>query len=158
MNIISARNPQWADVSNTHINLEVLFEGIGAYVPFSASASDCEAHGVTLFNSAVAGEFGPIALYVEPVKTPEQIIAELETAVQEHLNASAKARGYDDIKSAAIRAGYPGPFHDEGIAYATWMDSCWAHCYQVMAAVQSGTRAIPTAEELVAELPLLVLP
>ena len=93
-----------------------------------------------------------------PTKTSAQIISELETAVQSHLNAAAKTHGYDDIKSAALRAGYPGPFRDEGVAYATWMDGCWAHCYQVLAAVQAGARTIPTAADLIAELPVLVLP
>lgn len=93
-----------------------------------------------------------------PPPTPEQIMVELESAVQSHLNNAARSRGYDDIKSAALRAGYPGPFHDEGVVYATWMDGCWAHCYQVLAAVQSGNRSIPTASELLAELPVLVLP
>lgn len=93
-----------------------------------------------------------------PPLTPKQIIAELESAVQTHLNAQAKTHGYDDIKSAALRAGYPGPFHSEGVAYATWMDACWAHCYQVLAAVQSGSRSIPTVAELIAELPVLALP
>lgn len=105
-----------------------------------------------------AGETEAIRLASIPAKTPEQIIAELEAAVRSFMDGKAAERGYDDIKSATIRAGYPGPFHDEGVAYATWMDACWAHCYQALAAVQSGSRTIPTAIELIADLPVLVLP
>lgn len=75
--------------------------------------------------------------------------------VQSHLDAAAQDQGYDNIRSAALRAAYPGPFHDEGVKYATWMDACWAHCFKVLADMQAGTRAIPTEDELIAELPPL---
>lgn len=155
--ITTAKSPKWANAEHTQIDLTVNHAVYGD-IPFSASLNDVESHGIAVFNAAMAGDFGPISPYIEPIKTSEQVIADLESAVQSHLNIQAKTRGYDDIKSAALRAGYPGPFHAEGVAYATWMDSCWSHCYQVLAAVQSGSRAIPTAGELIAELPVLVLP
>lgn len=68
MNIISASNPQWADATRTTINLNVEFGSVGT-VPFTASASDIEAHGVDLFTRATAGEFGAIAAYVAPPVT-----------------------------------------------------------------------------------------
>ena len=88
----------------------------------------------------------------------DQIIANLDRVLVAHLYAGARQRNYDSIHTAALRAGYPGPFHDEGIAYATWMDDCNATAYQIMADVQGGLRAIPTAAELIAEMPALVLP
>lgn len=78
-------------------------------------------------------------------------------AVQKMLDDEAKKKNYDDIKSAALRAGYLGPFHDEGVAYAAWMDACWAKCYEILAEVKAG-RAEPTIPELLAEMPPLVLP
>lgn len=81
-----------------------------------------------------------------------------ESAVEAMLNAGANKRGYDNIINAALRAGYAGPFHDEGVAYATWMDECWAKCYAVMADVKAMKRAEPTPAELVAEMPALLLP
>lgn len=74
-------------------------------------------------------------------------------AVQAYMNAKAQTRSWDDIRSAALRAGYPGPFHDEGVAWATWMDACWAHCYQAMADVLAGVRTMPTTDQLIAEFP-----
>lgn len=83
---------------------------------------------------------------------------EASRIVQNYLDSRARERGYDNIRSAALRSAYAGPFHDEGLAYAQWMDNCWAKCYQILGAVQAGTRAIPTESELLAELPALVLP
>jgi len=56
-----------------------------------------------------------------------------------------------------LRAGYPGPFHEEGIRFATWMDACWAKSFEIQALVLSGQREQPTVEELLAEMPVLNL-
>lgn len=89
---------------------------------------------------------------------PEQILTSLTQAMQAHLDAEAQTRRYDNIKSAALRAGYPGPFHDEGVAAATWMDTCFALGYAILAEVQAGTRPMPTEAELISLLPPMVWP
>lgn len=90
--------------------------------------------------------------------TIEQRAVVLLQAVEKHLNAAARTKGYDDIRSAALRAGYPGPFHDEGVAFATWMDATYAACYQLLAQVQAGEIPEPNEAELLAMLPALDLP
>lgn len=95
-----------------------------------------------------------------PAPTAEQIRAALTDAVYAHMNAAAQARGYDDIKAAVTYAEEPAVpiFQAEGRALRAWRSLVWAHCYQVLADVQAGTRAIPTAAQLIAELPALDLP
>ena len=83
----------------------------------------------------------------------------LEAAVQSHLDSRAAERGYSGILSATSYATSNHPrFGAEGRAYAAWRDAVWDYCYQELAAVQQGLRAIPTVEALIAELPALVLP
>jgi hypothetical protein len=82
-------------------------------------------------------------------------IAEFTQAVQAYLNEAAQAKGYDDIRSAALRAGYPGPFHAEGVLFAGWMDDCWAACYAILADVKAGSTVKPSAPELLTQLPAL---
>lgn len=95
-----------------------------------------------------------------PAPTAAQIRAALTDAVYAHMNAAAQARGYDDIKAAVTYAEEPAVpiFQAEGRALRAWRSLVWAHCYQVLADVQAGTRAIPTAAQLIAELPALDLP
>lgn len=93
-----------------------------------------------------------------PVPTNDEIIISLTAALEAHYDATAQQRRYDTRYTCTLRAGYPGPFHTEGLAFATWMDTCNAYAYQVMADVQDGQRAIPTAAELIAELPAMVWP
>lgn len=73
--------------------------------------------------------------------------------MDEFLQAGADIRHYDSITNAALRAGYPGPFHEEGVQYATWMDSVWAFGYDYLARVFAGTVPQPTLDELKALLP-----
>lgn len=75
-------------------------------------------------------------------------------AVDGMLQEGAARKRYSSIQSAALRAGYPGPFHDEGVTYATWMDSVYNDCYTLLAAVKSGTQPYPqSTDELLALLP-----
>lgn len=93
-----------------------------------------------------------------PGKSNDEIINELTAALEHHYDATARERRYDNRFTCALRAGYVGPFQAEGIAFAQWMDACNAYGYQVMTDCLSGTRVIPAAAELIAELPLIVWP
>ena len=89
-----------------------------------------------------------------PEPSPAEIQQALVDAVQAHLDAVAKTRNYDGILSlASYSASTVTQFHTEGLAGVAWRDACWAYCYQVMADVQAALRPIPTAAQLVAELP-----
>jgi hypothetical protein len=95
------------------------------------------------------------------------IVAELQVT----LDAKAKERGYDDIKSACAYAS-PTPavteenpnfagcekFRIEGNALQAWMSLTWAMCYAYLATVQAGTNPMPTPEEAVAMMPEFTWP
>jgi len=88
----------------------------------------------------------------------EQIAAEYTAKLEDLYDSVAARRSYGipgvpPRVMCSLRAGYPGPFQQEGIAFGSWMDDCNAHGYTVMAAVQAGERPLPTWEELAAELP-----
>ena len=89
---------------------------------------------------------------------PSRILDKYQKAHDAHLDAAAKSRRYDSIHTAALRAGFPGPFHEEGVAFATWMDDCNATGYQLMAQITAGEIVPPTVDEYIAMLPALVLP
>lgn len=96
----------------------------------------------------------------------EVVLAELGPKLEDfqhahdaHLNAAARARRYDSIHTAALRAAYPGPWQAEGLAFAQWMDACNVAGYTLLAEVEAGTRPAPaTVDAYIAELPALVLP
>ena len=83
----------------------------------------------------------------------------LTSAIQSMLDEAAKERGYDSILSLCTYAtSTAAKFAAEGQAGVSWRDEVWAKGYAILADVESGSRAIPTVDELLAELPNFVWP
>jgi hypothetical protein len=83
----------------------------------------------------------------------------LISAIQSMLDDKAKERGYDSILSLCTYAtSTAAKFSVEGQAGASWRDEVWAKGYAILADVESGSRAIPTVDELLSELPNFVWP
>ena len=107
----------------------------------------------------VADENGYPILQDPPPPTAEQIIAKYTADVQQHLDAFARTRGYDNILSACTYATSTVPkFAAEGQYAVEARDATWAKCYEVLAEVEAGSRPMPTLDELLAELPVLTWP
>ena len=84
---------------------------------------------------------------------------EYDLALTNHLDKVAEERRYDNRINCALRAGFPGVFQAEGLAFAQWMDTCNAIAYQMLFDVQSGLQPIPESPEVfIASLPLIQWP
>ena len=91
--------------------------------------------------------------------TPEEQLEAFAAAIQAHLDRFAQTRNYDGIMSAATYATSTVPkFHTEGQYAVEARDLTWAKGYEIMDAVMSGARPMPTLEEVIAELPELKWP
>lgn len=66
--ITTARNPKVNQVGT--VDLEIDHPAFG-WLTFSASPDDVEPHGRDLYARAMAGEFGPVAPWVEPDQAAE---------------------------------------------------------------------------------------
>lgn len=77
-----------------------------------------------------------------------------EKAVQDHLDQTAKIRGYDNMISACSYVGYANQYQDECIALLQWRANVWSHCYDVMSGVAAGDPA-PSVDALISSLPVL---
>lgn len=87
----------------------------------------------------------------------KQIQEQLTDAVQKWMDKTVQQRNYDNILSACSYAGSKvEKFNAEGTACQTWRDEVWKTCYKILDEVLAGTREIPTEEELINELPVLV--
>lgn len=93
---------------------------------------------------------------LEPVElTFEERLKVLQSAVQLHLDVTAKSFGYDDIASAVSYAEEPAvpKFQLEGKALRAWRSLVWATCYELLNQVQNGELDEPALPELIAALP-----
>lgn len=120
-----------------------------------AALLDGQSHGKLI----QADANGRPVLVDPPPPTPEQIIAQYTDGVQQHLDTFARTRNYDGILSASTYATSQVPkFKTEGQYAVEARDATWAKCYEILAAVEAGSRPMPTLDELLAELPVLTWP
>ena len=136
----------------------------GEAIPADAVEITVEEH-VALLEGQSQGKIisadknGKPVLKDPPPPTAEQIIAQYTDGVQRHLDNFARTRNYDGILSAATYATSQVPkFKAEGQYAVEARDATWAKCYEILAAVEGGTRPMPTLDELLAELPVLTWP
>lgn len=102
----------------------------------------------------------PVTITPEPIPPTEaEIVQRLTTEIQSYLDLGAQERNYDGILSLCSYATSLDPvFQAEGQAGVVWRDSVWRTSYQIMTDVKSGTRGVPTTDELLAELPTMFWP
>lgn len=137
----------------------------GDNIPSDAVEISTEDHAALLEAQSsgkviLAGNDGKPVAVDPPAPTPAQIQANKVAVVQKHMDDAARALNYDDIATACTYADEPAvtKFQTEGLAFRAWRSEVWATCYVILDEVNDGSRAIPTDEELLAELPELALP
>lgn len=86
-------------------------------------------------------------------------LAALASAVQTHLDAEARRVGYDDIVSAISYCNDANAaWATESSALFSWRSSTWLAYFAIEADVKNNVRPMPTAEQVLAELPASPLP
>jgi len=143
MKVISASNPIWGNPEKTQIILQVVFsellEDFPDGVGFRADPTDCEPHGVQIFNDAAAGKYGPIAPYAPPVFTKEQIVAILSSAIQSALDAGSQVWGYDSLASAISYLNSTiAQYTADAKALIAWRDTVWSWAIPQFANITAG--------------------
>ena len=94
-----------------------------------------------------------------PTPTHEQIKQGFEDAIQHRLNDFAITRNYDGILSVCtyITSSVP-QFAADAQYCVVQRDATWAKAYEILNAVQAGTRPMPTIDEVLSEMPVLEWP
>lgn len=98
---------------------------------------------------------------VDPsVAEPEDPMQTYIGIIQQHLDGKAREFGYDNLISGISYADEPAvpKFQAEGQALRAWRSKVWAFGYDYLAKVQAGEQALPTPDQLLAELPAFELP
>lgn len=90
---------------------------------------------------------------VKQVLTPAQLQAAFAAAIQQWLDATAKAFGYDNINTAVSYANSTKDlWQRQALALIAWRDNVWAAAIDLLAQVEAGTTEIPTSDEAVIAL------
>lgn len=142
----------WVDANDIQIKCHSY-----ADVQMDMFRADATELGTSLaeYEGMIAEVEAAIVPYVPPPISVQSITAAMDAL----FDATAQSRRYDSRLTCALRAGYPGPFQAEGTAFATWMDTCNALGYVMLAEVQAGKRPMPTTiGEALALLPEMKWP
>lgn len=94
---VEGKNPRYSDSQAVTVDLEINHPDYG-WIPFTASPDDPEQHGRDIYAAAIAGEYGPIAPYVEPEPGPP-VVPDAVTRRQGRLALLEFGR-LDDVESA----------------------------------------------------------
>lgn len=91
--------------------------------------------------------------------TTEDLQKQFVDAIQQRLDEFAQTRNYDNTDSMAKYIGCSVPkFATEAAYMRDAVAETWARAYEILDAVLSGARPMPTIEEVIAELPPLAWP
>lgn len=123
------------------------------WIPTTLSPGDPET--AELFAIVVAGSVAP---YVAPVKTVEQLIAEINLAVQTHLATLVKSYKFTSEINYAKYVGYPNDFRVIAEALGAYEAQVWTYCEVEIAKLENGTRSMPAVTNFLTELPAWVEP
>lgn len=82
------------------------------------------------------------------------LIAEYKTAYLDKFNAKLKEMDYDDIATVGVWAIKDGSqFQAEAKTLLNWYEAIITKNYEILNAVKSGDRSMPTKEQYLSELP-----
>lgn len=85
---------------------------------------------------------------------PAPTVDDYKTAIQNHIDAVARAKDYENGFALAGYATDPYAAHaDAAQAFINWRSAVWVSTFQTLAEVQSGELPQPTIPELIAMLP-----
>lgn len=101
-----------------------------------------------LIGDKVAMTDNEVRIHLNPPKTPEEVKAEIEQAIQNMLDDKAKELRYDNMMSARSYVGFENPFQTEAQALAVWCANCWLVAGQMEASGEAYT-----VEEVLAQIP-----
>ena len=76
-----------------------------------------------------------------------------EMAISSIIENKCQELGYDDQNSIAKYLVHGNPFYEECTAISLWIGAVWVTIRNIQDAVASGTRDMPTIDEVIAELP-----
>jgi hypothetical protein len=131
-----------------------LYKGKYTNKEYADLACWCNANNATIEDK---GEYYEVVEIPVHVPTVEELQQYFEDAIEAYMDSVVQTRNYKNIHTAASYVNSTNEkFAREGAACNKWRDDVWDKCYAVLAEVKAGTRPIPTLEEVIAELPVLV--
>lgn len=103
------------------------------------------------------------AWVLNQVRYEQKVSQGIEDALDNYIDSVAAARGYRRVgvtpsASCLGYAGFTNAYQSEAIAFGQWVASLWPIVFQIQADVRNNLRPVPTAAQVISELPAMVWP
>lgn len=90
----------------------------------------------------------------KPQPTPEKIVKDYEDAIQVHLDATARSRGYDNTYTClSYLSSTDEKWRNEANTFNKWRDAVWTQAHKILNDFIAGAIEQPTIEDVIAQLP-----
>jgi hypothetical protein len=110
--------------------------------------------GLVAATEGAIGDLWDGQVFTKPGPDQEQVRIDTTNAIQNLLDSTALAHGYDDLRSTISYVGSSVPkWNAEGVRAKAWRDECWTKAYEIQEAVKAGTIPLPSVEEVLAQMP-----
>lgn len=117
----------------------------GQNVPASAYGADVVV--ITVANGTPVDIGGPM---------PAMTATDYAAAIQAHVDAKARSRGYSDgVTLASYTASTNTAWAAEAAAFVAWRDAVWVAALATLAGVEAGRTPPPAVADLIAGLPAI---
>lgn len=85
---------------------------------------------------------------------PAPSVDDFHDALYEHINAAARAMGWDSRITFMQRASFPGRWQQPALEFCDWVDRCEVFALDLLAEVQKGEKPAPeSTQALIDQLP-----
>lgn len=97
---------------------------------------------------------GGFEIKAVPAPSAEMLLKSYENAVQNHLDATAQSRGYDNTYTClSYLNSTDEKWKRESNAFNAWRDSVWRKAHEILNAFKAGEIEQPTIDEVISQLP-----
>jgi hypothetical protein len=126
---------------------------VGIYPP--EAAEWCNANNAFMYETTVGGATErTFEIGLPPQPSMEVIKKMYEDAVQAHLDAIARTRGYTDSYTClSYKDSTDETWHREAWAFNVWRDAVWHKCHEILNAFMDDETEQPTVDEVISQLP-----
>ena len=85
--------------------------------------------------------------------------AAFQQAIETHVDNVARGRSFRNADSARGHTASTVPeWKADADAFVAWADAVWVYAFQELVKVETGQREVPSIEDFLAELPVMVWP
>ena len=94
--------------------------------------------------------------YTRELEAMDKQKRDIDSAIENHLDDTASLWGYKNIDRVISYINSTNEeWQSEAVKFQSWRDAVWAYVLAEMIRVENGEREIPTADEVIIELPKL---